>query len=387
MEHYSDATRIIREALSKALFSQTQFKLYQSEIMSNYSRIEEQFQQHHNSWRRYFSIKRLGLALIFILILLVVVSTASGIILFGDFSSLVTGNVPLLNSPRLLAQSNCFMDPAAYSGQVSIMDDVQIDQFINQQCSDYPPAQSCPIPNLVHIVYLGGPFKLYHYIGLKSIMENIKPFALYMHVNSELPWDSEFFKRAMKEFNFNIVHARTVSKVQNQTVGGYAHQADVIRLESIIMYGGIYLDTDVLAFKSFDALLEKHSLVMGPENDYGLNNGIILAKRCSKFLRNWYKQYNTFDDADWAGHSVYLPKKLYDIDPMDMTIEPEIRTNYFGDTYFDNPAHGESFKTAYAKHAFLRGKYQAELNLTALEHDDSDFGKVLWAVYNNLPVP
>ena len=43
------------------------------------------------------------------------------------------------------------------------------------------------------------------------------------------------------------------------------HKADVVRLEILIAHGGIYVDTDVFAFKSIDELVfdASHSSVMG----------------------------------------------------------------------------------------------------------------------------
>lgn len=43
------------------------------------------------------------------------------------------------------------------------------------------------------------------------------------------------------------------------------HKADVVRLELLIAHGGIYVDTDVFAFKSIDDLVfnASHSSVMG----------------------------------------------------------------------------------------------------------------------------
>jgi mannosyltransferase OCH1-like enzyme len=43
------------------------------------------------------------------------------------------------------------------------------------------------------------------------------------------------------------------------------HKADVVRLEILISHGGIYVDTDVFAFKSIDELVfnASYSSLMG----------------------------------------------------------------------------------------------------------------------------
>lgn len=45
----------------------------------------------------------------------------------------------------------------------------------------------------------------------------------------------------------------------------WAFAADVVRLYAVYNYGGIYLDTDVMIYKSFDSLLDQHAFI-GREN-------------------------------------------------------------------------------------------------------------------------
>src|ERR1700749_2527092 len=57
----------------------------------------------------------------------------------------------------------------------------------------------------------------------------------------------------------------TVSREHfRRTIAHIAHHADVIRFQTLIEYGGVHLDTDVLVQRNFDDLLE-HSTVLGRE--------------------------------------------------------------------------------------------------------------------------
>jgi hypothetical protein len=87
------------------------------------------------------------------------------------------------------------------------------------------------------------------------------------------------------------------------------HVSDIVRLESVKQYGGIYLDLDVVAVRNFDPLLY-YDTTMGYEVPGGLCNGVIISKANTTFLNKWYDNYKTFNDTKWADHSVFLPASL-----------------------------------------------------------------------------
>ena len=62
----------------------------------------------------------------------------------------------------------------------------------------------------------------------------------------------------------------------------FAFASDVIRLYVIYKYGGIYMDTDVMVYKSFNPLLENHAFI-GRENSMhqtGHTMEVYLATCC-----------------------------------------------------------------------------------------------------------
>merc|ERR1711976_965454 len=77
-------------------------------------------------------------------------------------------------------------------------------------------------------------------------------------------------------------------------------------------YGGIYLDTDVIALKSFD-YLRRFNFTMGIEyhGDPGrLNNGVIVSTKESQFLLLWYETYKNFSKREWDYHDSIIPYRL-----------------------------------------------------------------------------
>jgi len=106
----------------------------------------------------------------------------------------------------------------------------------------------------------------------------------------------------------------------------FAHRADVVRLQKLIEYGGIYLDADVFVHRNFDDLLG-YSVVLGQEGEaaqIGLANAVILAKPQSAFLYRWLEHYKSFrsmgHDEFYAEHGVQLPAQLSRDYPNEITV-------------------------------------------------------------------
>lgn len=70
----------------------------------------------------------------------------------------------------------------------------------------------------------------------------------------------------------------------------YAFVADYVRMWALFNYGGIYLDTDVEVFKSFDDLLDSE-VFLGFETDYLVATCVIGAEKGSGFIGEFFAKY------------------------------------------------------------------------------------------------
>ena len=104
--------------------------------------------------------------------------------------------------------------------------------------------------------------------------------------------------------------------------------SDTLRLQILLEEGGIYLDIDVFAFKSFAPLLQSRAAaaaaadgqqgqrdtILGYEggNRWGLCNAVIVAAPNATFIRRWLDTYENVDleKEAWNYRSVLLPKEL-----------------------------------------------------------------------------
>lgn len=79
----------------------------------------------------------------------------------------------------------------------------------------------------------------------------------------------------------------------------WAYAADMVRMYAVYKYGGIYLDTDCLVYRSFNPLL-KESCFIGKENSFHLEGGIMenyLSSHCfgaepgNEYIKRCYEFY------------------------------------------------------------------------------------------------
>jgi hypothetical protein len=119
--------------------------------------------------------------------------------------------------------------------------------------------------------------------------------------------------------------ARQVDDIFGQPITEFAHKADIIRLEALLIHGGIYLDLDVYTTRSFEPL-RHFDTVLGMEGGapslklQGLCNGVIISKPNSPFLQKWYDSYRSFNKRNWAAHSVDKPLQLALRNPGDILV-------------------------------------------------------------------
>lgn len=176
------------------------------------------------------------------------------------------------------------------------------------------------IPNTIHFVFglcedFGGrAFSLIHYLAVRSAHVCNKPDVIYFHYAYEP--SGEWWDKAKPYLT--LVHLVPPKEIFGNPLRHYAHISDVVRLEALLKYGGVYLDIDVLCLKSF-APLRLYETVMGIEGDDGLCNAVILSVPEARFIRRWYEEYRTFrstgKDEYWNEHSVQRPLELSKVLP------------------------------------------------------------------------
>ncbi|MGR8837837.1 hypothetical protein N2F28_06450 [Leuconostoc falkenbergense] len=136
------------------------------------------------------------------------------------------------------------------------------------------------------------PKKIYYaWFGRKKIPDKIKKnIATWKQMNPD--YEVIQINETRKDL-FNYEDYRFAIKAYQAEK--WAYVSDVARLSAIYKQGGIYLDTDVVALKSFDDILDNDE-IWAKENSYTINTGLFFAaKQYSPNIENILKRYKSLD--------------------------------------------------------------------------------------------
>lgn len=152
------------------------------------------------------------------------------------------------------------------------------------------------IPKIIHYCWFGGEKP-------KKIEKCIKNWKAILPDYKIVEWNQNNFD--INEFQYT----RDAYKARK-----YAFVSDVARVKALIEYGGIYLDTDVKVFKSFDAIL-KHRCVFGFEEGNYVATSFMAAEPDHPVMKKLYDEYrsNSFYDSNGEMISVTNVTKLTNI--------------------------------------------------------------------------
>lgn len=215
------------------------------------------------------------------------------------------------------------------------------------------------------------PFSFFNYLVILAARRHLRPKQLLIHFNDE---PNTFWWNQTKhdtEINATLMKTRLVSKIFGNSVYHHAHRSDILRLEILMKYGGIYLDTDVLTFQSLDLLLNVSDVVMAYETteDTFICNAVILAKRNAVFLKRIYDAYQSYNPKCWACQSVALfgnLAKIYTKEILVLPYESFFRIGYNENSLFSE-SNSSDFSSSYVQH-FWNKVYGSKLNQLTPNH-------------------
>lgn len=276
----------------------------------------------------------------------------------------------------------CVVYPNEMEEKTSLQTSTSVILDIKEECMGMTRSQirKCQIPKILHSVVIGGSFSFHHYMSLKSIHDRVKPERIFLH-GYDFPYGL-YFNKSIEEFGIELVKSRNATHVFDHSIVFNEHKSDVVRLETLIRFGGMYFDLDVYALKDIDELLDRgYDFIIAKENDYGLNNGLMMSKRCAKFPLLWYDSYRSYDNTKWSDHSIHKPKILYNQYGLkrlksgvhvDKSLSSNWGSNIFFKKYNETPA--SFWKETRLIHAFWRD-HGVEYNLTSVQLLDTNLGK------------
>jgi mannosyltransferase OCH1-like enzyme len=259
--------------------------------------------------------------------------------------------------------------------------------FSNPVARPYDYQSDKPVPKIVHYCWYGGKrrsmFRFYHFISILSAYKFIKPEVIYFWYDF-IPQGNLWKDIRRRVPIIQTKHRPAPTHIYYRSLSRYdQHQSDIVRLEAVMEYGGIYMDLDVVALKSFDPLL-KYDTTMGYETSDGLCNGIIISKPNAPFLRLWHLEYANFDDNSWAYHSVQLPAVLAKTYPGLIHTEENTlnRPNWLETEWLYEKGKWYNWSYNYAVHLYYQqGQNRIEHSPETIKKLDTTMGEIFRYIY------
>lgn len=118
------------------------------------------------------------------------------------------------------------------------------------------------IPKIIHFCWFGG---------------QQKPSKVQKCIDSWYKYLSDYEFMEWNESNFDVNCNEYVKQAYENRK--FAYVSDVARIKALDQYGGIYMDTDVMVYKSFDDLLDNRCILGFEEENYVATSFIACVPR------------------------------------------------------------------------------------------------------------
>lgn len=164
------------------------------------------------------------------------------------------------------------------------------------------------VPNIVHYIRLNKKsWTFVEYICLRSVYVNQRPDFIFIHTNILNGFKGKYWKWIQEEVDLKsrliAVPVQLPSEVFGQKFNPnwrIHHGSDVIRIQALMKYGGIFLDNDVYVVHNLDKY-RKFEMTLGWPKNESLGNMVLFANKKARFLRLWRDNYRDYHADKWYG--------------------------------------------------------------------------------------
>ncbi|KAL4222754.1 hypothetical protein ACF0H5_018795 [Mactra antiquata] len=239
---------------------------------------------------------------------------------YGNILSAVT---PSTNFRFSLNCSDGFANPllSAIKGNKS-NDDIQIVEFGDKCLLDF--IENCcydtlRVPNVVHyVMYNKERLSFFEFVSLYSVIRFVRPCAILIH-GDHLPSSGSYWEY-IRAIYPNIIQVRRSMPVDifGQKRKFREHSGDIMRIEALIEYGGLYFDLDTLVVKPIDSL-RSFPCAMSAQSSGFMSSAFIASERNSSFIFNWLEGYRTkYKPESYTYNAMTYPRALARRYPQDI---------------------------------------------------------------------
>jgi mannosyltransferase OCH1-like enzyme len=171
------------------------------------------------------------------------------------------------------------------------------------------------IPNIVHFNYglveQKEDFLFVYYIAVLSCKIINNPDKIYFHYHYE---PKGYWWEKIK-YMVDMIKVIIPTNIGSKPLLKTAHKSDILRMNILKKYGGVYFDIDTICVRPYKDLLFNKFVIARETTTSGRNmglcNAIMMSEPESDFISKWYKLYETyFNPNGWGEASIYLPSEL-----------------------------------------------------------------------------
>ncbi len=192
-----------------------------------------------------------------------------------------------------------------------------INKDIKEKCllfleDKYEKKENVNIPKIIHLIYINQrPLHNFNYKCIRSIIKNMPNYEIWIH--NDIEPDSVDWIELKKNKNVIIKRIKRVPIFDGFKINHVQYEADIIRMELLYQYGGIYMDMDIYMLKDITSLLDGHSIYVTKETENSIINCVIISEPGNEFIKIWLDNFATgFRMNNWGWHIRDLPKILLD---------------------------------------------------------------------------
>jgi hypothetical protein len=202
------------------------------------------------------------------------------------------------------------------------------------------------IPDAFHFVFglreQTEPLHVVHYLSLESCRQVNRPDAIHFHYRHEP--HGRWWERIRPHLTLHRVAGRREvadprryrdtdeGRLIEKSGWSYAHEADFIRLDALLEYGGVYADIDTLFVQPMPRRLYGHDFVLGEEPPLpgadgvlrpSLCNALMLSRPGAAFAARWRARMADVFDGTWSRHSCQEAARLWAAMPEAVHVVPQ----------------------------------------------------------------
>ncbi|XP_064454733.1 uncharacterized protein LOC135366006 [Ornithodoros turicata] len=162
------------------------------------------------------------------------------------------------------------------------------------------------VPNIIHYVRFGKPnISFMEAVSMRSSYINHGPDEIIVHCDiCQLDGPYAYLVRDIPVLRLNKrMKPQTVFGLE---VGGVEHASDITRLQTLLRYGGMYLDGDCFVIQSVNRY-RHFEMTIGWEYGAYMGSMILLAAPSARFLHLYQQLYKEYNRSSWYYNAGDLP--------------------------------------------------------------------------------